>query len=150
MFGLAFADSEHFGAAIRASTLRRRLAVFHCDGLRIFHFPLGSAFHTICLHDSSFLLGICYQAYNSWYVRVKRETRLNPNISSVADDLNPISEFPGGYAQYYVNHDSHIKGIKERYYSPYKIRSIGCLDVVQSAIEKNKSECRTVEVVLYS
>jgi hypothetical protein len=61
VIGLFLADSEHLGAAARAYTLCSRLAVLHGDGFSIAHFFLGSALHTICLHDSSFLEAICYK-----------------------------------------------------------------------------------------
>jgi hypothetical protein len=51
---LAFPDFEHLGAANRAGSLGGWLAVFHFDGCRILHFPLGAAFHTIRLHPLSF------------------------------------------------------------------------------------------------
>ena len=75
-----FSDSEHLGAADRAGALCRRLAILHGDGLWILHFSLSSAFHTICLHDSSFLQGICYQQYNISQAHVKRETRIKANL----------------------------------------------------------------------
>ena len=58
---LFLADSEHFGATGWAYTLGSRLAVLHGDGSSVAHFFLGSALHTICLHDSSFLEAICYK-----------------------------------------------------------------------------------------
>ena len=59
--GLFLADSEHLGAAGWAYALGSRLAVLHGDGFSVAHFFLGSALHTICLHDSSFLEAICYK-----------------------------------------------------------------------------------------
>ena len=50
---LALPNLEHLGAANRADSLSRRLAVLHFDGSRILHFPLGSALHTIRLHPLS-------------------------------------------------------------------------------------------------
>ena len=82
-----FSDSEHLGAADRAGALCRRLAILHGDGLRILHFSLGPAFHTICLHDSSFLQDICYQRYTISQARVKRKTRLKPYFLYVTVDL---------------------------------------------------------------
>jgi hypothetical protein len=51
---LSLADSEHFGAAGRANTLRGRLAVLHGNGFCAAHFFLRAALYTICLHVSSF------------------------------------------------------------------------------------------------
>jgi hypothetical protein len=45
------ANSEHLGAAARADTLCRWLAVLHGNRLRILHFLLGAALHTVCLHN---------------------------------------------------------------------------------------------------
>ncbi len=89
-----FSDSEHLGAADRACALCRRLAILHGDGLRILHFSLCSAFHTICLHDSSFLLGICYQQYTISQARVKRETRLKPNLLCTPVGLQHLNQLP--------------------------------------------------------
>ena len=50
---LALPNLEHLGAANRADSLSRRLAILHFDGSRILHFPLGSALHTIRLHPLS-------------------------------------------------------------------------------------------------
>jgi hypothetical protein len=53
---LGFPDSEHLGAAHRAGTLGRRLAILHRDGPGIPHFSLGAAFDTVGLHlDTSSL-----------------------------------------------------------------------------------------------
>ena len=60
---LALPDFEHLGAANRAGSLSRRLAVLHFDGRRILHLPLGSALHTIRLHPlSPFLFVLAKQA----------------------------------------------------------------------------------------
>ena len=60
---LAFAYFEHLGAASRAHSLGRRLAILHGNGLGIFHFLLGAAFHTIRLHPvSPFLFVLAKQA----------------------------------------------------------------------------------------
>jgi len=48
---LTLAYPEHLGAAYRAHTLSRRLAILHGYGLSILHLPFGSAFHTVCLHQ---------------------------------------------------------------------------------------------------
>jgi hypothetical protein len=45
-------DSEHLGAANRAYTLGRRLAVLHGDALGVLDFPLGAAFYTVRLHQA--------------------------------------------------------------------------------------------------
>jgi hypothetical protein len=50
---LALPNLEHLGAANRADSLSRRLAILHFDSSRILHFPLGSALHTIRLHPLS-------------------------------------------------------------------------------------------------
>jgi hypothetical protein len=47
---------EHLGAAGRAHTLGRRLAILHGNGLGILHFFLGAALHTVSLHFTSPLL----------------------------------------------------------------------------------------------
>jgi hypothetical protein len=47
---LALADFEHFRAASRTYALSCGLTVFHGDAFGIFHFLLGTAFHTIGLH----------------------------------------------------------------------------------------------------
>ncbi len=50
--------SEHLGATYRANALCRRFLVFHGYRPGIPHLPLGTAFHTIGLHDTpSFLIG---------------------------------------------------------------------------------------------
>ncbi len=60
---LALPDFEHLGAADRAGSLSRRLAVLHFDGSWILHFSLGAAFHTIRLHPvSPFLFVLAKQA----------------------------------------------------------------------------------------
>jgi hypothetical protein len=60
---LALPNLEHLGAASRAGSLSRRLAVLHFDGSRILHFSLGAAFHTIRLHPvSPFLFVLAKQA----------------------------------------------------------------------------------------
>jgi hypothetical protein len=48
---LSFANSEHFGAAVGAYTLSCRFAILHANLLGIFHFPLGTTLHAICLHS---------------------------------------------------------------------------------------------------
>ena len=48
---LAFADTEHLGTAHRTGALRGGLSVFHRYCLSVFHFPLGSALHTICFQN---------------------------------------------------------------------------------------------------
>ena len=48
---LGFADAEHLGAAFGADTLGRRFAILHLNGLGVFHFPLGPAFHAISFHQ---------------------------------------------------------------------------------------------------
>jgi hypothetical protein len=48
---LGFADAEHLRAAFGADTLGRRFAILHLNGLGIFHFPLGPAFHAISFHQ---------------------------------------------------------------------------------------------------
>ena len=50
---LALPDFEHLGAANRADSLSRRLAVLHFDRRRILHLSFGPALHTICLHPLS-------------------------------------------------------------------------------------------------
>ena len=60
---LALPYFEHLGAANRAHSLGRRLAVLHGDGLGALHFFLGAAFHTIRLHPvSPFLFVLAKQA----------------------------------------------------------------------------------------
>lgn len=41
---------EHRGATGRATSLGRRLAVLHRDGLRVLHFLLGLALNAISFH----------------------------------------------------------------------------------------------------
>ena len=54
---LALSYPEHLGAACGTNTLCRRLPILHSYGPGILHFPLGTAFHTICLHlFTSFLV----------------------------------------------------------------------------------------------
>jgi len=48
---LGFADAEHLGAAFGADTLGCRFAILHLNGLGVLHFPLGSAFHAISVHQ---------------------------------------------------------------------------------------------------
>jgi hypothetical protein len=56
---LGFPDSEHLGAAHRADTLGRRLAILHGDGPGVPHFSLGAALDTVGLHlDTSSFLSI--------------------------------------------------------------------------------------------
>ena len=43
-------DSEHLGPTCGAHTLSRRLTILHGYRLSILHLPLGTAFHTVCLH----------------------------------------------------------------------------------------------------
>ena len=47
---LALPYPKHLGPTYGAHTLSRRLPVLHNYGLSIFHFPFGTAFHTIRLH----------------------------------------------------------------------------------------------------
>ena len=53
---LALPDLEHLGAAGRAHTLGRRLAILHGNGFGILHFFLGVALHTVSFHFISPLL----------------------------------------------------------------------------------------------
>ena len=48
--GSGFADAEHPGPAFYADTLGARFAVLHPDGLNVFHFSGGLAFHAISFH----------------------------------------------------------------------------------------------------
>jgi len=48
---LALSDSEHLGATRRTNTLSCRFAILHGYSFGVFHFFLGSAFYTICLHS---------------------------------------------------------------------------------------------------
>ena len=57
----ALSYSEHLCATGGAYTLSCWSAVFHCDGLGIFHFLLGTAFHTIGLHEFTSFLAECYK-----------------------------------------------------------------------------------------
>ena len=50
-FGLTLADFEHLGAANRADTLCGRPPILHDNTLCIPHLSLGSALHTIGLHQ---------------------------------------------------------------------------------------------------
>ena len=52
---LTLADAEHFRTAGWADTLGGGFAVFHGNSFGIFHFLLGPAFNTICLHLSSLI-----------------------------------------------------------------------------------------------
>jgi hypothetical protein len=47
---LALAYSEHLGPTYGTHTLSGRPAVLHGYALGIFHFPLGTALHAVCLH----------------------------------------------------------------------------------------------------
>lgn len=47
---LAFADSEHLGAAHWAFALGRRLAVFHGYGLGVLYLSFSAALYAISLH----------------------------------------------------------------------------------------------------
>ena len=49
---LTFSDSKHLSAAYRAYSLSCRLTILHGYRLSIFHFPFGTAFHTVSLHQS--------------------------------------------------------------------------------------------------
>ena len=53
---LALADSEHLSPTYRAYALGCRLPILHGYCPRILHFPLGPAFHAVCLHLFSSLL----------------------------------------------------------------------------------------------
>jgi len=46
----ALAYPEHLGPTCGTDTLSCWLAILHSYRLGVLHFPLGSAFHTICLH----------------------------------------------------------------------------------------------------
>jgi hypothetical protein len=50
--GLALADTEYFGAAVGAGTLRGRPFVLQGDGFGVFHFNFLPAFHAISLHPA--------------------------------------------------------------------------------------------------
>ena len=54
--GLRLTYSEDFGSATRANALSRRTFVLHCDSPRVPDLNLFSAFHTIRLHLTSFVL----------------------------------------------------------------------------------------------
>ena len=56
---LSFADTEYFGPAAGAGTLRGRSLVLQRDLLGVFHFYFLPAFHTIRLHNSP---PICFLA----------------------------------------------------------------------------------------
>ena len=47
---LAFANTEHLGAASGANALGRGLTIFHSDALGVLHLFLRSALYTISLH----------------------------------------------------------------------------------------------------
>ena len=47
---------EHLSPTYRADTLGSRLPILHGYCLSVFHFPLGTTFHTICLHWSTSFL----------------------------------------------------------------------------------------------
>jgi hypothetical protein len=53
---LGFPYSEHLGSTSGACTLCRRFAILHGYSLGVFHFPFGSALHTICLHQATSFL----------------------------------------------------------------------------------------------
>jgi len=53
MSALALANPKHLSATCRAHTLSCRLTVLHGYALRVLHFPLGAAFNTIGLHQST-------------------------------------------------------------------------------------------------
>ena len=50
-----FADAEHLGATVGAHTLGGRLAILHGNGPGVLHFPIGAAFNTLGLHQSTSL-----------------------------------------------------------------------------------------------
>ena len=56
---LTFANSEHLSPTCRAYTLSRRSAILHANTLSVFHFFLGTTFHTIRLHSICLLFNIC-------------------------------------------------------------------------------------------
>jgi len=55
---LALPYPEHLSPARGTYTLGRWSPVLHGDALGIFHFPLGPALHTVCLHFYLLLLGM--------------------------------------------------------------------------------------------
>jgi hypothetical protein len=58
----AFSYSEHLCATCRTGTLSCWPAIFHGNALGVFHFLLGTAFHTIGLHEFTSFLAECYKA----------------------------------------------------------------------------------------
>ena len=50
VLALAFANTEHLGAAVWAYALGGWFAILHGNGLGILHFSLGATLHAICFH----------------------------------------------------------------------------------------------------
>ena len=48
---LTLSYSEHLGPTYGAHPLSCRLTIFHGYALSVLHFPFGSAFHPVCLHQ---------------------------------------------------------------------------------------------------
>ena len=59
LLSLCLPNPEHLRSTHGTHTLSRRLAILHGDSLGVFHFSLGSTFHTVCLHWST---PFCYEA----------------------------------------------------------------------------------------
>ena len=51
---LAFTNTEHLGTTSWTYTLCGRFSVFHGYCFSVFHFPLSTAFHTICFQNLLF------------------------------------------------------------------------------------------------
>ncbi len=47
---LTLSDSEHLGTTYGTHTLSCRFAILESYGSGVFHFPFGTAFHTVGLH----------------------------------------------------------------------------------------------------
>jgi hypothetical protein len=80
---LAFANTEHLCATIWAYTLCGWFSILHGYCFGVFHFPLGTAFHTIGFHD--FLLFTSRPSY------IKIHLPSNPFLSSDPDRPSNIS-----------------------------------------------------------
>ena len=90
----ALTDSEHLGAACRADTLGGRFTILHGYGLGIFHFPLGTAFHTIRLHLIIPPYCVCTRV-NHTKLNVKRLTPFDWTIIGFSAGTGWLQQYAG-------------------------------------------------------
>ena len=89
VLALAFANAEHFGAALRANALGGRLTILHGNSLGIFHFSLGATLHAICFHRYSPL---------NWIIFI----RVSHSLADVKSKLGQNRHFPAYYSTFYA------------------------------------------------